>query len=756
MSSRPQLKRHFRCETVSSEEVLLLSERERFLLRGAAYPHVVPLLDGRHSVDEIIHQLRGLISPAEVVYAVGLLRRSGYIGDAISSIPSAQAALWELLDVDPQDAVLRLQDTTVSVVSYGAVDPAPFVNLILSAGVQINSGGRFHIVLTDDYLHNELETFNLEALDQKHPWMLVKPVGAELWIGPLFLPRETGCWACLAHRLQGARKVENYLQEKKNVRGPFPLPPAAFPSTIQTAYGIAVTEILKWLACGKNNEIEGQLISLNILSFSKNTHRLVQRPQCPCCGNSGMVAAEQSEPLTLQSCRKAFTADGGHRVFSPEEAVEGLAHHVSPITGIVSLLESHAGKAEKRDIAPSYIAGHNFVHISRNNPLDLDFLWESLRSASGGKGKEEAQAKASAVCEAIERYSGVFQGDEARICARLKDLGNAGVHPNSCMLFSERQITNREGSNAEGMNCDWAPEPFDEDREIEWSPAWSLTYNERRWLPMAYCYYGYSRKYHTWFTRADPNGCAAGCTKEEAVLHGFLELVERDSVALWWYNRLQKPSVDLVSFGDPYFQELWTYYNTRHRDLWVLDITSDLAIPTFAAISRRHDREIEDIIFGFGAHLDPHLAILRALTEVNQSLAATLRETWDDEHPGLKGNPRSRTWLKTAIIGSQPYLTPAKAASKKTRADYSPCLSEDLYTDVMACVKTAEAKGLETLVVNQTRPDTGLQVVKVVVPGLRHFWPRFAAGRLYDVPVQMGWLAKPLMEDQLNPQHLNQ
>jgi len=39
----------------------------------------------------------------------------------------------------------------------------------------------------------------------------------------------------------------------------------------------------------------------------------------------------------------------------------------------------------------------------------------------------------------------------------------------------------------------------------------------------------------------------------------------------------------------------------------------------------------------------------------------------------------------------------------------------------------------------------------VIVPGLRHFWPRFAPGRLYDTPVKLGWLSKPLPEDDLNP-----
>jgi ribosomal protein S12 methylthiotransferase accessory factor len=37
------------------------------------------------------------------------------------------------------------------------------------------------------------------------------------------------------------------------------------------------------------------------------------------------------------------------------------------------------------------------------------------------------------------------------------------------------------------------------------------------------------------------------------------------------------------------------------------------------------------------------------------------------------------------------------------------------------------------------------------VPGLRPYAPRFAAGRLYDVPVQLGWIPGRLTERQLNP-----
>ena len=66
-------------------------------------------------------------------------------------------------------------------------------------------------------------------------------------------------------------------------------------------------------------------------------------------------------------------------------------------------------------------------------------------------------------------------------------------------------------------------------------------------------------------------------------------------------------------------------------------------------------------------------------------------------------------------------------------------------------MRTVEKAGLDFLVLNQTRPDIEVPVVRVIVPGIRHFYRRFAPGRLYDVPVQLGWLKKPVKEGQLNP-----
>ncbi len=71
--------------------------------------------------------------------------------------------------------------------------------------------------------------------------------------------------------------------------------------------------------------------------------------------------------------------------------------------------------------------------------------------------------------------------------------------------------------------------------------------------------------------------------------------------------------------------------------------------------------------------------------------------------------------------------------------------------DVKLCQRIVESKGMEMLVLDQTRPDIGLRVAKVIVPGMRHIWKRLSARRLYNVPVSMGWLKEALTEEELNP-----
>ncbi|AFZ16922.1 TOMM precursor leader peptide-binding protein [Allocoleopsis franciscana] len=746
MLNKPTLKRCFQYKIINSEDIFLISERGSLRLSGRLYRLLIPLLDGNHTVDEIVEQLKDKVSAPEVYYTLMLMEQKGYIVESDIPLPSNLAIFCDHLNIEPQKAFRRLQSTKVAVKTFGSNLPySEFKTTLESLHIQVAEEGDLEIVLTDDYLQDGLETVNEKALHFSRPWMLVNPVGTIIWLGPIVVPGKTGCWQCLAQRLRDNRPVEEFIQRHANISTLFPPPIDSLPSTLQTALGMAATEVFKWILQGENQRLEGVLVTHDTLTLESQNHSLVKRPQCPSCGEIANGLKRKPLPIILGHRKKTFTADGGHRFISPEETLRKYQHHLSPITGVVrELSKVFTGS---NDLTHTYVAKHHFATMFD----DVDTLRRNILGRSAGKGKTNEQARASAFCEAIERYSGTFQGDEFRQKSSYQKLGDKAIHPNACLNFSQAQYENRASWNA---NCfGWfqkVPEPFDQEQEIDWTPIWSLTHKDFKYLPTAYCYYGYPKppKIDCW---ADSNGCAAGNTIEEAILQGFMELVERDCVALWWYNQVKRPKVDLDSFDEPYFQSLKDYYQTLNRELWVLDITSDLNIPAFAAISRRTDRKVEDIILGYGAHFDPQLAIQRSLTEINQILPSVLSANADGSTQYTpSADPLALDWWKTATLENQPYLVPDESVVPKVSADYPQLWSDDLREDVLLCNQIAEKHGMELLVLDQTRPDIGLKVVKVIVPGMRHFWKRLGSGRLYEVPVQLGWLKEPLQENQLN------
>ncbi len=739
MLKRPRFLPHLQVEIVPGEGVFVLSDARHSLLRGRLYELLAGRLDGR-PINDVCELLRAEAPPAEVYYAVSQLERKGYLCEDEPALQAAQAALWSSQQVAPGTAARRLAEHPVVVRALG-VEAGPFLELLRSVHVRVGGEGPPDVVLTDSPLRGELRECNAAALRDGRAWLLVKPAGRQLWVGPLFVPGKTGCWECLTQRLRANSPVVAYLQGRNGRAGPVAPDRAASPATLQVAWGLAAHAVASWVVRGELPPLEGKLQTLDIPTWGMQTHSLVRLPFCPACGAGG-VRSFRTPSLTQG--KKTFTSDGGHRVVDPEETLQRHGHHVSPITGAVPLLE----KAPPADngVLHVYVAGSNSARSSGS----LGQLRSDLRTMNAGKGTCEVQARASALCEALERYSGVFRGDEPRRRARQRELGGAAVALHDCLLFSERQYREREARNAGCGRYSFIPVPFDPEADVEWSPVWSLTRREVRYLPTAFCYYDYPQPEEQTCCIACSNGCAAGNTLEEAILHGFLELVERDGVALWWYNRRRRPGVDLDSFGEPYLDRLRAFLQAHGREFWVLDLTADLGIPVFASVTRRADRPPEQILLGFGAHLDPRVALLRAVTEMNQMLSSPLLGLPDKGAAKEPVDPETAHWLQTATTANQPYLLPAEGP-RRSAAAYPRAWADDVADDVRACQALVERAGMEMLVLDQTRPEVGLPVARVIVPGLRHFWARLAPGRLYDVPVQLGWLSRPLAEDELNP-----
>jgi len=744
MTMRPRVRRSLRVENVPGEAVYVFSERGHQVVEGELTDRVVPLLDGKHDVDDILDALDD-VPPERVLYLIERLVRMGVVLRVDPGLPQREAAFWDMAGTSAEAVAGRLATATVALATVGEVDPAPLLAAFAATGLRAGAddGADLLVVATDNYLNPELAGHNAAALRAGRPWLLAKPVGSVLWIGPVFKPaaREHGCWACVAYRLAGHRQVDEYLRQKLEHVGPLRVPLADLPATRDIGARLVALEAAKHLG-GVGTPQEDGILTFDTIYLDSQRHPLHRRPQCASCGDPSLVATAFAAPVRLRSRLKAYTGDGGHRAQRPDEVLARFSPQVSSVTGVVRELRPfETGHA----FVKGYYAGHNFAR----NVHDLRHLRTGLRSLAAGKGTTDTQARASAICEAIERYSGLYAGDEPRITATLDELGDGAIAPNDLQLYSPRQHANRVAWNAAQRSsfqivCD----PLPPDRPIEWSPVWSLTHERHFHVPTAHLYFQYPGKRGELYASACSNGNAAGSSVEDAVLQGFLELVERDSVALWWYNRLRRPRFDLDSFHEPWFDEFREVYAGLHRELWVLDLTADLGIPVAAAISRRTDKPAEDILMAFGAHLDPKTAVQRALAEMNQFLPAVIDVKPDGTGYGYP-DPVQQGWWRYATLADEPYLAPSDRVS--TAATHRSIASDDLKADVDAVRGLVERAGMQMLVLDQTRPDLGLPVVKVIVPGMRHFWARFGAGRLYDVPVTLGWLDAPTPEESLNP-----
>jgi oxazoline/thiazoline synthase len=717
----------------AGELVILVGDEEPLVVEDPRAGDVLALLDGRRTAVDVAELLGERHAP-EVVHFILLQLLKGGVAVEVRAPPQVSGTVGGGSAENGLAAALRS--------AWEGREERPWVNVPPDVweGPQ---GCRLQVV--DDYLRPGVG--DREGDDGGVPLLLAGLGARRIWLGPVLGPGAS-CPACLQDRLRlnltgralvhdavgaGAAKLEIV---------PLPAEVPAVAWALLAGRLPARTEELEELARALVAlPLDGRPGVAGGSDAEPERHPVPRLPQCPRCGDSSRTIAGAN--VALRSRPHPGGAGGGYRTLEPDETWALHAHLVSPLTGVVRRIREVP--VEGTDLMHVYTASHAH-HYGRGS---VRAVKDGRRDHSGGKGRTDADARASALCESLERFSAVHRGDEPFRMARLSELGDEAVSPAELMQFSERQYSDREAWNR-GLvgGFQSVSEPYD-GRPIEWSEARSLGSGAVRLVPSAFLYMGF-RGAGRPSCHGDSNGLAGGNCLEEAVLQGFLEVAERDAVALWWYNRAPRPGVDLASARDPWIAGVAAHYGLLGRDVWALDLTTDLGIPTFAALSAlRRERE-QDIIFGFGAHLDAGIALTRAFTELNQMLPTVLEARDVRRRRLLPDFTEAVRWWDEATLGSEPYLVPASKLPV-ARIDGLQAGPGDLRDDIRECVVRAASVGCDVLVHDLTRPDVGFPVAKVVVPGLRHFWRRLAPGRLYDVPVALGWIPRRLEEAEMNP-----
>ncbi|MGW6732450.1 YcaO-like family protein [Streptomyces sp. NPDC055013] len=202
--------------------------------------------------------------------------------------------------------------------------------------------------------------------------------------------------------------------------------------------------------------------------------------------------------------------------------------------------------------------------------------------------------------------------------------------------------------------------------------------------------------------RTTSNGLASGNTVTEATAHALAELCERDALArLRARPRADWCRLDLGSVDAPDCRNLLGLYAAAQVSVEVV-----IADRHPACFEARIRSEAHPVTYtGAGCHLDPAIALSRALTEAAQSRLTAITGARDDLPPLLyrPADGRTRT---------------AEDVGTRTTAWWTAPTAGGFDTDVRTLADLiADRTGTEPIRVTLPSP-TAIPVVKVLAPGL--------------------------------------
>ena len=132
--------------------------------------------------------------------------------------------------------------------------------------------------------------------------------------------------------------------------------------------------------------------------------------------------------------------------------------------------------------------------------------------------------------------------------------------------------------------------------------------------------------------------------------------IERDATTLYHARKGTSRPIDLASISSPVVLELIAQIRDAGFDLWLIDQTSDLGIPTFQAIigdpSLDYSRHF-DLATGYGCHPTAERALIRAITEAAQTRVTNIAGSRDDFVPDEYGMALHRALIDGLRDGTE-------------------------------------------------------------------------------------------------------
>ncbi|UOQ45517.1 TOMM precursor leader peptide-binding protein [Halobacillus salinarum] len=632
--------------------------------------------------------------------------------------------------------------TSISVAGKGQL--AEHVIQQLSPNYQLRRLGPFDQPLEKDTLLLVLEDHwnpaaHLKAEEAARaygvPWLRGFVSFGEGVIGPWVDPNTPGCSQCADARKLTAAKDRNdlwHIYHELQHSGQMVHDEWISEAGLTHMAQLITAEVERILS----ENADETMTLINVKTLETTRHVILPYPECPVCCT---VPDDAPEKIELQPSMKI--SPNSYRSKSLRELSKNLEH---------DYLDSRTGLMNSKLIdfeTP-------FADVIVNLPL------MNGDEGTAGRTTTYAVSEMTAILEGLERSCGIAPKGKATVVYDCYNNLKSALHPLKVGVHSENQYAKE----------DFPFTPFSPDQKMHWVWGYSLIAKKTILVPERLAYY--SMGCGDGFVFETSNGCALGGSLEEAIFHGIMEVLERDSFLMTWYAKLALPRIDPYSSEDKELTLMLDRMKEEGYELYLYNASMDHSVPCLFTIVKKTDPNAEgmNLMCAAGASFDPVSAVKSAIFEsigmikpLNKQFeknkaeyASMLQNDWlvekMEDHGMLYALPEAEERLDFLL--DQPIQQSFAEAFEKKQSH------ADLTEDLKNLLQEFDQLNLDVIVVDQTSSEisrNGLHCVKVLIPGMLpmtfgHHLRRFTGlSRVLTVPKTLGYFEKDLTPEELNP-----
>lgn len=368
-------------------------------------------------------------------------------------------------------------------------------------------------------------------------------------------------------------------------------------------------------------------------------------------------------------------------------------------------------------------------------------------SSASGISFNKRRALMKVLGETIERYSLGGNNNKKFIYnnfRELKALNKLAVHPEDLIAFSDKKHY--------AYNLD--------KRNLHWIEGKSLISSKKILVPAQLIYVPYLYQHSEPLIRFPiSTGAAAGATSSDALYRGICEIIERDAFMIAYLNKTPSPRIDLFSTNDKSIRNIVNTLRRYQLDPVVLDLTNNLKIPVFAAITVDRTGLGPAVSVGLKAGFDIKETIVGAIEE-SLMMRSWMRDKFIYNDPEYKREKeittiedRAHFWFPVSAIKYLDFWIKNKTLKKINIQGGG--RSNNKLEKIVELLKEKETDIIYVDITDKKIKKYGFVVVKVIIPQLHPLYlderyPYLGGKRLYDTPMKMGILNRPNTEAKFN------